>query len=115
MDQIRPDKQTLMWSLTWPNEERQLAEDFLKGCTRIHAGTLKLNANHNVLQIADECHDIEKDENIHLMEIMSEKENKIIVFAETKRRCNELTTEMRRQVACHGYPWRQVNRNVTRF
>lgn len=53
-----------------------------------------------VLQIVDESHDIEKDENIHLMEIMSEKENKIFVFAETKRRCNELTREMRRD----GWP-----------
>lgn len=29
-------------------------------------------------------------------EIMSEKENKTIVFVETKRRCDELTRKMRR-------------------
>lgn len=34
---------------------------------------------------------------IRLMEeIMSEKENKTIVFVETKRRCDELTRKMRR-------------------
>ena len=34
-------------------------------------------------------------------EIMSEKENKTIVFVETKRRCDELTRKMRRD----GYVW----------
>lgn len=39
---------------------------------------------------------------IRLMEeIMSEKENKTIVFVETKRRCDELTRKMRRD----GYVW----------
>lgn len=34
---------------------------------------------------------------IRLMEeIMSEKENKTIVFVETKRRCDDLTRKMRR-------------------
>lgn len=31
-----------------------------------------------------------------LEEIMSEKENKTIIFVETKRRCDELTRRMRR-------------------
>lgn len=29
LGQIRPDRQILMWSATWPKEVRQLAEDFL--------------------------------------------------------------------------------------
>lgn len=29
MGQIRPDRQILMWSATWPKEVRKLAEDFL--------------------------------------------------------------------------------------
>ncbi|KAK2493237.1 hypothetical protein MC885_020322 [Smutsia gigantea] len=86
VDQIRPDKQTLMWSATWPKEVRQLAEDFLKDYIHINIGTLELSANHNILQIVDVCHDVEKDEKlIHLMEeIISEKENKTIVFVEPK-------------------------------
>lgn len=37
------------------------------------------------------------DRLIRLMEeIMSEKENKTIVFVETKRRCDDLTRKMRR-------------------
>ena len=29
IEQIRPDRQVLMWSATWPREVQQLANDFL--------------------------------------------------------------------------------------
>ncbi|MEE6515265.1 hypothetical protein FKM82_023882 [Ascaphus truei] len=102
VDQIRPDRQTLMWSATWPKEVRQLAEDFLRDYVQINVGNLELSANHNILQIVDVCQDSEKDHKlIQLMEeIMAEKENKTIIFVETKRRCDELTRRMRRD----GWP-----------
>uniref|UniRef100_A0A8B9RFJ2 RNA helicase n=1 Tax=Astyanax mexicanus TaxID=7994 RepID=A0A8B9RFJ2_ASTMX len=102
VDQIRPDRQTLMWSATWPKEVRQLAEDFLKEYVQINIGALQLSANHNILQIVDVCNDGEKDDKLIrlLEEIMSEKENKTIIFVETKRRCDELTRRMRRD----GWP-----------
>uniref|UniRef100_A0A4W3JZC1 RNA helicase n=1 Tax=Callorhinchus milii TaxID=7868 RepID=A0A4W3JZC1_CALMI len=102
VDQIRPDRQTLMWSATWPKEVRQLAEDFLKEYVQINIGALELSANHNILQIVDVCQEFEKDDKLlRLMEeIMSEKENKTIIFVETKRRCDELTRRMRRD----GWP-----------
>ncbi|MGH0141727.1 UNVERIFIED_CONTAM: hypothetical protein FKN15_031684 [Acipenser sinensis] len=102
VDQIRPDRQTLMWSATWPKEVRQLAEDFLKDYIQINVGALQLSANHNILQIVDVCNDNEKDDKLLrlLEEIMSEKENKTIIFVETKRRCDELTRKMRRD----GWP-----------
>uniref|UniRef100_A0A8C5PL84 Probable ATP-dependent RNA helicase DDX5 n=1 Tax=Leptobrachium leishanense TaxID=445787 RepID=A0A8C5PL84_9ANUR len=102
VDQIWPDRQTLMWSATWPKEVRQLVEDFLKEYIHINIGALELSANHNILQIVDVCNDGEKDEKlVRLMEeIMSEKENKTIVFVETKRRCDDLTRKLRRD----GWP-----------
>ncbi|XP_054615868.1 probable ATP-dependent RNA helicase DDX17 isoform X5 [Dunckerocampus dactyliophorus] len=102
VDQIRPDRQTLMWSATWPKEVRQLAEDFLKDYVQINVGALELSANHNILQIVDVCMDSEKDQKlIQLMEeIMAEKENKTIIFVETKKRCDDLTRRMRRD----GWP-----------
>ncbi|MGH0123492.1 UNVERIFIED_CONTAM: hypothetical protein FKN15_022717 [Acipenser sinensis] len=72
IEQIRPDRQTLMWSATWPKEVRQLAEDFLRDAVQI-----------NLME-----------------EIMAEKENKTIIFVETKKRCDELTRRMRRD----GWP-----------
>ncbi|XP_034045517.1 probable ATP-dependent RNA helicase DDX17 [Thalassophryne amazonica] len=102
VDQIRPDRQTLMWSATWPKEVRQLAEDFLKDYIQINVGALELSANHNILQIVDVCMENEKENKlIQLMEeIMAEKENKTIIFVETKKRCDDLTRRMRRD----GWP-----------
>ncbi|KAI4790335.1 hypothetical protein KUCAC02_034697 [Chaenocephalus aceratus] len=102
VDQIRPDRQTLMWSATWPKEVRQLAEDFLKEYVQINVGALQLSANHNILQIVDVCNDGEKENKLIrlLEEIMSEKENKTIIFVETKRRCDDLTRRMRKD----GWP-----------
>uniref|UniRef100_A0A8C8HXW0 RNA helicase n=1 Tax=Oncorhynchus tshawytscha TaxID=74940 RepID=A0A8C8HXW0_ONCTS len=102
VDQIRPDRQTLMWSATWPKDVRQLAEDFLRDYVQINVGALELSANHNILQIVDVCMENEKDNKLlQLMEeIMAEKENKTIIFVETKKRCDELTRRMRRD----GWP-----------
>ncbi|XP_012990752.3 probable ATP-dependent RNA helicase DDX17 isoform X1 [Esox lucius] len=102
VDQIRPDRQTLMWSATWPKEVRQLAEDFLRDYIQINVGALELSANHNILQIVDVCMDSEKDRKLFQLmeEIMAEKENKTIIFVETKKRCDELTRRMRRD----GWP-----------
>ncbi|XP_022611198.1 probable ATP-dependent RNA helicase DDX17 [Seriola dumerili] len=102
VEQIRPDRQTLMWSATWPKEVRQLAEDFLREYVQINVGALELSANHNILQIVDVCMETEKDNKlIQLMEeIMAEKENKTIIFVETKKRCDDLTRRMRRD----GWP-----------
>lgn len=58
----KPDRQTLMWSATWPKEVRQLAEDFLKDNVQINVGALELSANHNILQIVDVCTESEKDD-----------------------------------------------------
>ncbi|XP_072319926.1 probable ATP-dependent RNA helicase DDX17 [Eucyclogobius newberryi] len=102
VEQIRPDRQTLMWSATWPKEVRQLAEDFLRDYIQINVGALELSANHNILQIVDVCMETEKDNKLlQLMEeIMAEKENKTIIFVETKKRCDDLTRRMRRD----GWP-----------
>ncbi|XP_028842599.1 probable ATP-dependent RNA helicase DDX17 [Denticeps clupeoides] len=102
VDQIRPDRQTLMWSATWPKEVRQLAEDFLRDYVQINVGALELSANHNILQIVDVCSENEKENKLlQLMEeIMAEKENKTIIFVETKKRCDDLTRRMRRD----GWP-----------
>ncbi|XP_059211647.1 probable ATP-dependent RNA helicase DDX17 [Centropristis striata] len=102
VEQIRPDRQTLMWSATWPKDVRQLAEDFLRDHIQINIGALELSANHNILQIVDVCMETEKDQKLFQLmeEIMAEKENKTIIFVETKKRCDDLTRRMRRD----GWP-----------
>jgi superfamily II DNA/RNA helicase len=57
---VQPDRQTLMWSATWPKEVQQLAETFLKDYVQINVGSMTLHANHNILQIVDVCGEDEK-------------------------------------------------------
>lgn len=57
---LQPDRQTLMWSATWPKEVQALAEDFLKNYVQINIGSLSPAANHNILQIIDVCQEHEK-------------------------------------------------------
>ena len=54
IEQIRPDRQVLMWSATWPREVQQLARDFLsnaQGWIHCNIGSQDLSANHNILQV----------------------------------------------------------------
>ena len=91
-------RQTLMWSATWPKEVRTLAEDFLRNHIQINVGALQLHANHNITQIVEVCGDMEKKERLFnlLTEIVRENsENKIIVFAETKRKVDDLTKQLK--------------------
>lgn len=108
IEQIRPDRQVLMWSATWPKEVRKLAEDFLVDYIQINIGASQIHANHNILQIVDVVQEYEKEKKLVnlLEEIMGEKENKTIVFCETKRKTDEITRKLRRDgwpaVSIHG-------------
>merc|ERR1712096_486803 len=102
VEQIRPDRQVLMWSATWPKEVRKLAEDFLVDYVQINIGAAEIHANHNILQIVDVCQDYEKERKLVqlLEEIMGEKENKTIIFFETKRKTDDITRKLRKD----GWP-----------
>ena len=108
IEQIRPDRQVLMWSATWPKEVKNLAEEFLDNYIQINIGSLTLSANHNILQIVDVCEEAEKDSKLIklLTEISSENETKTIIFVETKKRVDEITRTISRQgwraCAIHG-------------
>lgn len=99
ISQIPPERQTCMWSATWPKEVRSLAEDFLRDAVQINVGALSLHANHNITQIVDIVDEMDKRQKLFrlLQEIMNDdnKENKTIIFAETKRKVDELTKQMR--------------------
>ncbi|KAI5645473.1 DEAD/DEAH box helicase domain-containing protein [Phthorimaea operculella] len=104
IEQIRPDRQTLMWSATWPKEVRKLAEDYLGDYVQINIGSLQLSANHNILQIIDVCQEHEKENklNVLLQEIGQNQEPgaKTIIFVETKRKVENITRNIRR----YGWP-----------
>lgn len=92
IEQIRPDRQVVMWSATWPKEVQALAGDFLTDYIQINIGSMNLSANHNIRQIVEICQDNEKPQKIVklLNDILqntnnaANNNNKIIIFVETK-------------------------------
>ncbi|KAJ8919871.1 hypothetical protein NQ315_006400 [Exocentrus adspersus] len=99
MSQIRPDRQTLMWSATWPKEVKKLAADFMDNPIHINVGSMSLSANHNILQIIDICQEHEKEMKLSnlLQEIGNSAEpgSKIIIFVETKKKVEGITKNIR--------------------
>ncbi|KAJ5133388.1 RNA helicase (Dbp) [Penicillium atrosanguineum] len=100
--QIRPDRQTCMWSATWPKEVRQLASDFLNDYIQVNIGSEGLSANHRITQIVEVMSDFEKRDRMikHMEKVMEDRSNKILIFTGTKRVADEITRFLRQD----GWP-----------
>jgi len=106
--QIRPDRQTLLWSATWPKEVKQLAHDFLqKDYIQVNIGSQELHANKSIKQEAL----VVRDEHQKMDELVKALKaappaHKTIVFCETKKGCDRITRELKYQgfsaMAIHG-------------
>ncbi|EEY64135.1 ATP-dependent RNA helicase DBP2, putative [Phytophthora infestans T30-4] len=95
VSQIRPDRQTLMWSATWPKEIVALANDFLTDFIQVTVGSLDLTANKRIKQIVEVMDDHQKYSSLqdHLRDIY--EGGRIIIFCETKRGADELSRNLR--------------------
>ncbi|KAJ2097043.1 ATP-dependent RNA helicase dbp2 [Coemansia sp. S100] len=108
VDQIRPDRQTLMWSATWPKEVQQMARDFLQDYIQVNIGSLELSASHLIKQIVEVIPEESKRQRLssHLERIMDQRDNKSIIFAMTKRNADDITRNLRQDgwpaLAIHG-------------
>lgn len=108
IEQIRPDRQVLMWSATWPKEVKQLAEEYLNDYIQINIGSLQLSANHNIDQVIEVLQDYEKERRLStLLKELTKKSNfKAIIFVETKKKVEDLTRALRRErysaICIHG-------------
>jgi ATP-dependent RNA helicase DDX5/DBP2 len=100
--QIRPDRQTCMWSATWPKEVRQLASDYLNDYIQVNIGSMDLSANHKINQKVELVSEFEKRDRMtkHLEEIMNDRMNKVLIFTGTKRVADEITRFLRQD----GWP-----------
>ena len=59
--QIRKDRQTLMFSATWPKEIQKLANDFMNDPTQIFIGNQELTINSNITQIVEVVGEFDKN------------------------------------------------------
>jgi ATP-dependent RNA helicase DDX5/DBP2 len=97
VSQIRPDRQTLLWSATWPKEVQQLAKDFLANPYQVHVGSLELRANINIHQIVEVVTDYDKYARLCYHLKAYNDGSKCIIFVETKKGCDQLTRSLKGQ------------------
>jgi len=94
--QCRPDRQTLMWSATWPKEVQRLARDICKeDPVHINVGALELRTAHTIRQYVEVINEADKRSRLkRLLEKVMDG-SKILIFCASKRDSDQLTREMR--------------------
>lgn len=108
-----------MWSATWPKDVQSLARDFLNDYIQVNIGGEDLKASHHITQTFKFVDERDKeDEFFRLAEQIMDGSSRILVFCETKRKCDELTRILRQggfpALAIHGDKGQQERDNVLR-
>ncbi|CAG8508390.1 6617_t:CDS:2 [Ambispora gerdemannii] len=86
-------RQTLMFSATWPDSVRKLAEDFLKDPVKVNIGSSELAANNNVTQIIEVLSSSDEKEK-RLVQLLKEyhgnRTNRVLVFVLYKKEATRI-------------------------
>jgi len=94
--QCRPDRQTLMWSATWPKEVQRLARDICKeDPAHINVGSMQLRTAHTIRQYVEVVQEGDKRSRLRRLLEKVMDGSKILIFCGSKRDCDQLTREMR--------------------
>jgi len=108
VSQVRPDRQTLLWSATWPKEVQVLARDFLNpDFIQVNIGSMDLQANKHITQIVEVVQD-ERQKNDSLFRYLREtvQTARTIIFVDTKKMADSLCRQLRQSginaLAVHG-------------
>ncbi|XP_071742437.1 DEAD-box ATP-dependent RNA helicase 20-like [Rutidosis leptorrhynchoides] len=100
VSQIRPDRQTLYWSATWPKEVELLARQFLYNPYKVVIGSSDLKANHSIQQHVDIVTENQKyNKLVKLLDDIMDG-SRILIFMDTKKGCDQIT----RQLRMDGWP-----------
>ncbi|XP_061767298.1 probable ATP-dependent RNA helicase DDX43 isoform X2 [Nerophis ophidion] len=91
---IRPDRQTMMTSATWPQGVRRLAKSYLKNPMMVYVGTLDLAAVGTVEQTVLIVQ--EEDKKSYLFGFIRNMlpEDKVLVFVGKKIICDDLSSDL---------------------
>ncbi|GAN10391.1 DEAD-domain-containing protein [Mucor ambiguus] len=96
------DRQTLMFSATWPESIRKLASDFLNNPMRVTIGSPDLAASQNVQQIVKVIEN-PRDKERHLLDLLKKvhksRTNRVLIFALYKKEA----IRVERSLEYHGY------------
>ena len=98
--QTRADRQTLMFSATWPNAIRKLAAEFLCAPARVVIGSPDLAASHSVRQVVEVIEDRDRDARLHaLLQGYHDRarRNRVIVFVLYKKEAARVEAQLTRR------------------
>jgi len=101
---IRPDRQTIMTSATWPPGVRRLATTYMSNPVTVFIGTLDLAAVHSVTQQILFVED-DDEKRMRLMEFFEamDPDDKVIVFVGKKSRADDIASDLSlRGVVCQS-------------
>jgi len=96
--QCPPNRQTLLWSATWPTAIQRLARDFQNDIVHIQVGSTELSANDDITQKIIMTHGWQqKQEEIvrQLWDLDQQGIKKVLVFSSTKKGADELSNVIR--------------------
>ncbi|KAF5294042.1 hypothetical protein FQR65_LT10945 [Abscondita terminalis] len=93
---VRPDRQTVMTSATWPPGVRRLADSYMDNPIQVYVGSLDLAAVHTVIQTILMLPDEEEEKFRTFMEFAAnmQDDEKAIVFCGKKTRADYLASEL---------------------
>ncbi|CAG8803341.1 29935_t:CDS:2 [Gigaspora margarita] len=109
----REDRQTVMFSATWPESVRKLANDFLTNPIRVTIGSQTLTTNRNVTQIVEVIDDpSEKDRRlVTLLEKYHNRKNRVLIFVLYKKEASRVENMLARK----GYEAQSIHGDKSQF
>jgi len=105
---IRADRQTLMFSATWPSSIRKLASEFLCNPARVTIGSEDLAASHTVKQVVEVVDPASRDRLLDslLKTYHKSRKNRIIIFVLYKKEASRVESMLQKRgwnaAAVHG-------------
>ncbi|XP_065372521.1 probable ATP-dependent RNA helicase DDX43 [Calliphora vicina] len=91
---IRPDRQTVMTSATWPAGVRRLAQSYMNNPIQVCVGSLDLAATHTVEQIIEIMEEEDKFYTAKRFIKNMKPDDKIIIFCGKKVRADDLSSDL---------------------
>ncbi|CAE8603056.1 unnamed protein product, partial [Polarella glacialis] len=90
-------RQTMLFSATWPPAMQKLADDFLRDPLQIRVGSVdQLRANASILQDVQFCADLAGAKTRELVKLLKSRPRaRTLVFVATKDGCHELSRQVR--------------------
>ncbi|CAB4032257.1 probable ATP-dependent RNA helicase DDX43, partial [Paramuricea clavata] len=81
---IRPDRQTVMTSATWPSAVRRMASQYVENPVQVNVGSLDLAACHSVTQLIEIMDgEAKKDRTLEFINSMG-PDDKVLIFVGRK-------------------------------